>query len=270
MSSGKLFDLSGRTAVVTGAASGLGRAIAVGLAEHGAKIVGADINKGDLTDTIQMVVKLGREAVAIETDVSRQEEVADLFREVARFGGGVDILVNNAGIPSHAEPEALDVEEWEKVQRVNVTGYFLCAQAAGRQMIAGGSGGSIINVSSIAGSTALGRGNLAFSVSKGAVNQLTRELAVEWAKHSIRVNAILPCQFRTPALQGLIDDPRYETDTLVTRFLQGIPMGRLGEPEDLVGPIVFLAAEASAMVTGTLLPVDGGNLALNAGGSHTW
>ncbi len=265
-----MFDLSGRTAVVTGAASGLGRAIAVGLAEHGANVVGADIQGDELGDTIDQIAALGRQGLAIKADVSKQDEVARLFREANQFGESVDILVNNAGIPSHAKPEELGLEEWNRVQTVNSTGYFLCAREAGRLMISHGRGGSIINISSIAGSSALGRGNLAFSVSKGAVNQLTRELAVEWAKHKVRVNAILPCQIRTPALQSLIEDPRYETEVLVQRFLQGIPMDRLGEPSDLIGPVIFLAAEASSMVTGTLLPVDGGNLALNAGGNHTW
>ena len=150
-----------------------------------------------------------------------------------------------------------------------VTASFLCAQEAGRRMIAAGRGGSIVNISSIAGATALGRGNLSHSVNKGAVHQLTRELAVEWAKHGIRVNAILPCQVLTEGFRAWLDSPGFDP-ALMDRFLTGIPMNRLAEPEDIVGPTVFLASDAAAMVTGTLLPVDGGNLALNAGGSHTW
>jgi NAD(P)-dependent dehydrogenase (short-subunit alcohol dehydrogenase family) len=130
-------------------------------------------------------------------------------------------------------------------------------------------GGSIINISSIAGATALGRGNLTHSVNKGGVNQLTRELAVEWAKHNIRVNAILPCQVLTEGFQRWLDSPEFDPN-LMTNFLSGIPMNRLANPDDMVGPAVFLASDAASMVTGALLPVDGGNLALNAGGSHTW
>ena len=127
--------------------------------------------------------------------------------------------------------------------------------------------GSIINISSIGGASGVGRGNFAYDVSKAGVLQLTRELAIEWAKHNIRVNAILPCQVRTDALQRLIDDPQFDTSALVSRFLTGIPLQRLGEPEDIVGPVIFLASNAAAMMTGALVPVDGGNLAFNAGGT---
>jgi NAD(P)-dependent dehydrogenase (short-subunit alcohol dehydrogenase family) len=153
---------------------------------------------------------------------------------------------------------------------VNVTGCFLCAQAAGRRMIARGEGGAIINMSSIAGSSALGRGNFAYSVSKGAVNQFTRELAIEWAPYRIRVNAIQPCQVLTPALQSLIDDPQFDSDSLVATFLRGIPLGRLAQPEDIAAAALFLASDAASMITGALLPVDGGNLAMNAGGTVQW
>ncbi|HKZ69321.1 MAG TPA: glucose 1-dehydrogenase [Anaerolineales bacterium] len=263
-----LFDLAGRVAVVTGAASGLGQAMAIGLAQHGADIAAADINDVGLAQTVERVTSQGRQALAIHCDISQPDDVNRLFEIVDQVLGGVDILVNDPFTLARYKPEDLTLEDWNRVMSVNITGYFLCAQAAGRRMIARGRGGSIINMSSIGGSSALGRGNFAYSVSKGAVNQFTRELAIEWAKHKIRVNAIQPCQMLTPAVKKWLDDPKTDPD-LVSHLLQGIPLNRLGEPEDVIGPVVFLASDASAMVTGSLLPVDGGNLALNAGGSHT-
>jgi NAD(P)-dependent dehydrogenase (short-subunit alcohol dehydrogenase family) len=132
-------------------------------------------------------------------------------------------------------------------------------------MTARGEGGSIVNVSSIAGASALGRGNLGFGVSKAGVEQLTRELAVEWATSGVRVNAIRPCQFVNDGLQAMIDDPTKRP--MVDRMIAGIPMGRMGQPDEIAGPVLFLASPASSMVTGVILPVDGGNRALNPGGS---
>jgi NAD(P)-dependent dehydrogenase (short-subunit alcohol dehydrogenase family) len=232
--------------------------------------------------------------------VSQPDQITALFQQVDQVFGRLDILVNNVGIIVRERPENLSLESWERVLRVNLTGAFLCAQEAGRRMIARGTeppgteppgteppgtepsgtepsgteppgtGGSIINISSISGWSALGRGNLAYSVSKSAINQLTRELAVEWAKHKIRVNALMPAQVRTAYLQRMFADPNFDGQGLLQRLLTGIPLNRLGEVEDLVGPAVFLASDASAFITGALLPVDGGNLALNAGGSKDW
>jgi len=137
-------------------------------------------------------------------------------------------------------------------------------------MIRRGRGGCIVNVSSIAGSSALGRGNFVYSVAKGGINQFTRELAVEWSPHGIRVNAIQPCQILTPALRRILADPRLDPETIKDRFLRGIPLGRLGEPDDVAKAAVFLASDAAAFITGVMLPVDGGNLALNAGGDRVW
>ena len=132
-----------------------------------------------------------------------------------------------------------------------------------------GWGGSIINMSSIGGSSALGRGNFVYSMTKGGINAFTRELAVEWASHNIRVNALQPVQMLTPSVKKWLADPKTDP-ALPKHLLSGIPLGRLGQPGDIVGPAVFLASDASAFVTGILLPVDGGNLAMNAGGSITW
>jgi NAD(P)-dependent dehydrogenase (short-subunit alcohol dehydrogenase family) len=184
--------------------------------------------------------------------------------------GRVDVLVNNVGIGHRSRPENLSLADWQKVARVNLDGTFLWSQEAGRRMIRQGNGGSIVNISSIAGSSALGRGNFVYSVTKGGINQFTRELAIEWAPHQIRVNAIQPAQILTPALKRVFADLQEGENTLRTRLLSGIPLDRFGEPEDVAKAALFLASDAAAFITGHLLPVDGGSLALNAGGSKVW
>jgi NAD(P)-dependent dehydrogenase (short-subunit alcohol dehydrogenase family) len=262
-----LFDLTDRVAVVTGAASGLGRAMAVGLASFGADVVGSDIDGPGLAETLARVTALGGKGLAVQCDNSKPEDIRRLFEEVDQAFEHVDILVNNVGIGSRCHPEDLSLDDWNRVIQVNLTGSFLCVQEAGRRMIARKHGGSIINTGSIAGVSALGRGNFVYSITKGALVQFTRELAVEWAKQNIRVNMILPAQMRTPILESwLASDSRFNID----QFLRGIPLNRLGEAKDIIGPAVFLASDASAFITGVMLPLDGGNLALNAGGSRDW
>ncbi len=264
-----LFDLTGRVVVVTGAGGALGHAIAVGMAEAGADLVLLDITEAGLERSRRAVDAIGRRCVSVLCDVGIEAEIDRAFAAVDDAFGRVDVLVNNAAAPlERHRPEAFPLDAWERALRVDLTGYFMCARAAGRRMIAAGTGGSVVNVSSIAGSSALGRGNFAYSVAKGGVNQLTRELAVEWAGHGIRVNAVLPAQFRNAGWAALEADPANQG--LLRRVTDGIPLGRLGEAPEIVGPVVFLASKASSMVTGVLLPVDGGNLALNAGGSVRW
>ncbi len=166
------------------------------------------------------------------------------------------------------QPEDVPLASWQHMLNTNLTGYFLCLQEAGRRMIARGQGGSIINIGSIGGMNALGRGAISYGVAKAGVGQLTRETALAWARHKIRVNALLPCQFTNSWWEARMADPACKASN--EQVLRGIPMGRLGRPEEMVGPVLFLASSASSMVTGALLPVDGGNLALNAGGSVFW
>ncbi|GAB4555192.1 MAG: SDR family NAD(P)-dependent oxidoreductase [Anaerolineae bacterium] len=263
-------DFSGRVAVVTGAASGIGRATALGLADYGANIVCADINLAGAEETAQTIHDLGQRGIAVQCDVSKPNEVAALFEAVDQEYGQVDVLINDPAVVAKSKPEDLSLEDWQRVMDVSITGYFLCAQAAGRRMIRRGAGGSIVNISSIAGSSALGRGNFAYSTAKGAVNQFTRELAIEWARHKIRVNAVQPCQVMTPIVRKWFDDPKTDLNSLLPRLLSGIPLGRLAEAEDIANAVIFLASDAAAMITGAILPVDGGNLAYNAGGNAIW
>jgi NAD(P)-dependent dehydrogenase (short-subunit alcohol dehydrogenase family) len=265
----RLFDLSGRVAVVTGAGSGLGRAMSIGLSQAGASVAVSDLNAATAAETAEMIRSTGQRAIAAKCDTRQPAEIAALFEAADAAFGRLDILINNAGIGSHVHPEDLSLEEWQNVLSVNITGYFLCAQQAGRRMIPQKKG-AIVNIGSIGGVSALGRGNFVYDISKAAVHHFTRELAVEWARHNIRVNAIAPCQIRTPALDALVADPQFDSAKLIERFLTGIPMNRFGEAEDLVGPAIFLVSDAAAMVTGATLGVDGGNLALNGGGSHQW
>ena len=265
----QLFDLTGRIAVFVGAASGLAQAIALGFAERGVDLVVADINDAGLASTVAQAEAFGRRAVAVHCDVSDAAQVTQLFQKLDQEFGHVDILVNAPFYFDRVTPETLTLEQWNRALTVSLTGYFLCAQEAGRRMIASGRGGNIINIGSIAGQTSLGRGNFVYGVAKSGIHQMTRELATEWAKHHIRVNAILPVQMRTPGVKNWLESPTSDPK-LLAHLLEGIPMNRLGETADIVGPAVFLASDAAAFVTGVLLPVDGGNLALNAGGSHTW
>jgi NAD(P)-dependent dehydrogenase (short-subunit alcohol dehydrogenase family) len=268
-----LFDLTGKIAVVTGAGAngGIGHAIALGLARAGCDVAVPDINEEGSCQTAQQITALGRRGLAYRCDVSRREDVVNLFTEIDRVFGRVEILVNNAfAFPSRAHPDALALEDWEKTLAVSLTGYFLCSQQAIRRMLDQGAGGSIVNISSIAGASGMGRGNFPYSVAKGGVNNLTRELAVEYAGHGIRVNAIMPAQVLTPGFKKWMADPTTFNPALLDRLLAGIPMNRLLDPKEFAGPAVFLCSPAASAITGALLPVDGGNLAMNAGGSHTW
>ena len=266
------FGLEGRVALVTGggANGGIGHAVAVALAHAGADVLVSDIDGTGAAETAREVQALGRRAASVPADLGQPDDVLAMMAALDREFARVDILVNNVGVGHRSRPEALSLEDWRKVVGVNLDGTFLATREAGRRMIARSAGGSIVSISSIAGSSALGRGNFVYSVTKAGIIQLTRELAVEWAPHRIRVNAIQPAQVMTKAMDRMLSDPRLDPGTLKERFVRGIPLDRIGEPEDIAKAVVFLASDAASFITGHSLPVDGGNLALNAGGSKLW
>jgi NAD(P)-dependent dehydrogenase (short-subunit alcohol dehydrogenase family) len=264
-----LFDLTGQTAVVTGGGGALGAVVAGGLAAAGASVVVVDLRQAAAERASQAIAAAGGRALGLAADLSSEAEVARVFAEVDATFGRVDVLINALAAPvDRFAAEDFPLDTWNRMLAVSLTSYFLCSRAAATRMIAAGRGGSIVNFASIAGLSALGRGNLAYGVAKGGVVQLTREHAYVWAQHGIRVNAVLPCQFVNDWWAGQIADPAHRT--LVARSLSGIPLGRLGEPPEIVGPVLFLASAAASMVTGVMLPVDGGNLAMNAGASVDW
>lgn len=248
-----LFDLSGRVALVTGAARGLGRAIARGLADHGADVALSDRDASGVEDAATEIRALGRRSLAVGCDISDETQVARMVESTLAEFGRIDVLVNNAGITKRIALDDWRPEDWEEVIRVNQIGTFLVAREVGRGMVERRSG-SIVNVSALGGGVVgLGRGNAIYCSTKGAVAALTRDLAAEWARAGVRVNAVAPGWFRTDMNRPLLENP-----SVLGRILDRVPLGRLGEPEDVVGPVVFLASDASAMITGHLMPIDGG------------
>ena len=237
------FRLDGEVAVVTGGMSGFGKIVADAF-----RAVGARVAIFDLTAA-------GDDAYAL--DVANETQVRAGFEKVMAQHGRVDVLFNNAGIAIRKPTTELTIEDWNKVVGVNMTGVFLCAREAARHMLAGGRGGRIVNTASIMGMVGGGLyPNISYQATKGAVVNMTRAMAVEWASQGIRVNAIAPTWARTPLIRGITESPE-----LVERIEKMTPMGRIAEPQEIVGAVLFLSTRASAMVTGHILAVDGGFLA---------
>ncbi len=256
------FSLEGRSAVVSGAAQGMGRATALALAQHGANLVLVDRNVSGAEATAAQIQALGRQTLVADTDVSDPGAIAELFQQVDAQFGRVDFLGNIAGDGHLSQPEDLAIADLHRVLQNLVVGRFAMCQEAGRRMLAQGRG-SIMNIGSLASSTAMGRGHIAYSMAMGAVIQMTRELSTEWSYRGVRVNCVTPAQVVNPSLEArMADDP-----TLEGRFLRGIPAGRLGKPDDIAGIAVLLASDASTWITGAIIPMDGGNMAMNAGGT---
>ena len=244
-------------AVVTGGANGIGQATSIALAEAGAQVVVADLDGAAAEALAERLRASGRAAVGTAADVAQEAEVESLFRYVQRELGPVRVLVNNAGTAIRKSAVKLPLADWDKVVAVNMTGVFLCARTAARQMIKAGEGGAIVNVASIMGLSGGGLyPNISYQTTKGAVVNMTRALAVEWAAHRIRVNAVAPTYVRTQFIAPILAEPE-----LVGKIEDMTPLGRLAEPEEVAAAILFLASPAAAMITGHTLPVDGGFLA---------
>lgn len=255
----KLFDLTGRTALITGGSVGFGKIISLGLAEYGCHVAVADLDLEAAKAVASEVAQPSR-SLGIKVDVSDPVSVKAMVAKAVEELGTLDILVNCAGVSQHDPAELTPLETWDRVIDINLRGTFLACQAASHVMLEKGRG-VIINFSSIAGEVGMGRGANAYCASKGGVNTLTKQLALEWARRGIRVNAIAPCQFMTPGLVHVMEDPQFDPDRLMETWISNIPLGRVGQPEEIFGAVLFLASDASSMVTGTVLNVDGGYLA---------
>jgi gluconate 5-dehydrogenase len=246
--------LSGKVAVVTGAGRGLGKAAAIGLAGFGADVAAIDLDAKNCRDTLAAIKAAGRKAAAYGCDVSDYEAVRRTVKRIAAKFGRVDVLVNIAGITARIPTVNMPPEKVRQLTEVNYYGTFWMCKEVGKVMLAQGSG-NIVNMSALGGGfLGTGRGNAAYSATKGAIAALTKELACEWGTQGIRVNAIAPCWFQTEMNATSIFANKAFMDQVLTK----LPMKRIGQPPELVGPIVFLASEASSMITGLILPVDGG------------
>jgi NAD(P)-dependent dehydrogenase (short-subunit alcohol dehydrogenase family) len=245
------FSVENKTAIVTGAGRGIGRAISIGLAEAGADVALLSRTREDLSETAAHIEKLGRKAYIVPTDVSKREEIREAITYVKEKAGKIDILINNAGMNIRSKALEVTDEEWQKIMDTNLKSAFMMSQEVGKVM-KDQNGGKIITIASVAGQVAL-RTGVVYAATKAAIIQMTKVLAFEWGKYNINVNSIGPWYFKTPLTEKLLQDEEYVNDILAVT-----PLKRIGELEELVGPAVFLASDAGNYVTGQTLFVDGG------------
>lgn len=249
-----LFDLEGKVAVVTGASGALGKAVSMGLAAYGVDIVACSVEKDVLEELAEEIeAKTDRKALPVYCDVTDMESVELMVGQAIDRFGRIDILFTAAGIAHREKLVEMGIEDWQHVMDVNVKGTLTCCKAVAPRMIERGEGGSIITVGSLRGFHAQKDGYTAYGTSKAAVHYLTKQMAFEWAEFGIRVNCIAPCVFWSPLTVPILSDPES-----AKKYTSRIPLGRAAKPFDFIGATVFLASEASAMVTAHVLSVDGG------------
>jgi NAD(P)-dependent dehydrogenase (short-subunit alcohol dehydrogenase family) len=246
------FRLEGKTAIVTGAGRGIGRALSIGLAEAGADVVLLSRTEEDLVEVSNKIDNLGKKSFYCVTDVTNRESIQNALKLVYKEFSAIDILINNAGM--NIRSSALDVsdEEWQKILDTNLKSAFMMSQEIGSRMKESNVNGTIINISSVAGHVAL-RTGVVYAATKAAMIQMTKVLALEWGKYGINVNSIGPWYFKTPLTEKLLQNEDYVKDILAVT-----PLNRIGELQELVGPAVFLSSDAANYITGQTVFVDGG------------
>jgi NAD(P)-dependent dehydrogenase (short-subunit alcohol dehydrogenase family) len=251
-----MFSLEGRVALIPGGGGGIGAALAEGLARAGARVAAAGRHHETCDAAIERVTAAGSEGLAITADATREEDAERMVAETIERFGRLDFVVNavgggagNALHPAEEYPRS----DWDWIMELNLRSTLVPTQAAVRRMIADGRHGAIVNLSSVRANLGINAGYSAYVAAKGAISSLTRQWATEWAKHGIRVNAIMPTFVDTPQVASLLADPQFKAG-IVSR----IPIGRVGETRDLVGPVVFLCSDAASFVTGQILGIDGG------------
>jgi NAD(P)-dependent dehydrogenase (short-subunit alcohol dehydrogenase family) len=252
MKTSDMFSLKGKVAIVTGASSGLGVVFAEALAEMGANLELAARRIDKLNDVADKLKPLNVKTRPFQCDVSEQEQVQGLIDDTVKSFGRLDIIVNNAGVAAMSPATDISLDEWNKVVSINLTGVFLCARTAARQMIKQG-GGKVVNIASIYGAVGDVFPASPYYATKGAVINMTRDLAVEWAPYKINVNAIAPGFFLSEMTEAIFRDPGY-----LEYIRKQTPLGRPGNPDDLKGAVVYLSSPASDYVTGQTIFVDGG------------
>jgi NAD(P)-dependent dehydrogenase (short-subunit alcohol dehydrogenase family) len=250
--------LGGKRALITGGGSGIGRATAMLFSRQGAKVMVSGRRRAELEETVRDMKGRGGAAAWVQGDVSARDDAERMVEESVATFGGLDILVNNAGvIVRNASVTAVAIEDWERVLNIDLTGVFLVSRFALQHMVKAGHGGAIVNVSSVSG--IMGDPNSApYNAAKGGVNLLTKNMALDYASHGIRINSVCPGRVATPMPKSRLK-PGEDWERVLTQWGKSIPLGRVGEPEDVAQSILFLASDEAAWITGTTLVVDGGS-----------